>query len=179
MPPTRMALATQGMPSDACSSAAPDQTIGAKQIGPASTQQDGRESAQCSAAALQSAEGSSQFALRNLSLAEGRTESKEEQAERGDGHKEEPSPQLEPCNTVGALPDRGCNGSGANVAGEQMESRYVHGVYDIIAGHFSATRFAIWPKVHLCFAARLMCLSLLSQEPSCAVGVRGILCRAK
>ena len=28
-----------------------------------------------------------------------------------------------------------------------MESRYVHGVYDIIAGHFSATRYAIWPKV--------------------------------
>ena len=33
-------------------------------------------------------------------------------------------------------------------AAEQMESRYVHGVYDIIAGHFSATRFAIWPKVN-------------------------------
>ncbi len=34
-------------------------------------------------------------------------------------------------------------------AGQQMERRYVHGVYDIIAGHFSATRFAVWPKVSL------------------------------
>ena len=32
---------------------------------------------------------------------------------------------------------------------EQMEARYVHSVYDIIATHFSATRFAIWPKVLL------------------------------
>ena len=166
MPPTRMALAAQGTPSDASSSAAPDQTIGAKQIHPASTQQDGRQSAQCSAAALQSAEGSSQFALRNLSLAEGRTECEEEQAERSDGHREEPSPQLEPCNTTGSLPDRGCNGSGMTVAAQQMESRYVHGVYDIIASHFSATRFAIWPKVHLCFAARLLHLSLLQLPKS-------------
>lgn len=30
---------------------------------------------------------------------------------------------------------------------ERMEARYVHNVYDIIATHFSATRFAIWPKV--------------------------------
>lgn len=30
---------------------------------------------------------------------------------------------------------------------ERMEARYVHSVYDIIATHFSATRFAIWPKV--------------------------------
>ena len=29
----------------------------------------------------------------------------------------------------------------------RMEARYVHNVYDIIATHFSATRFAIWPKV--------------------------------
>jgi hypothetical protein len=31
-------------------------------------------------------------------------------------------------------------------AQEQLEARYVHSVYDIIATHFSATRFAIWPK---------------------------------
>ena len=160
MPPTRMALAAQGMPSDASSSAAPDHAIGAKHVGPASTRQDGRQSAQCSAA-LQSAEGSSQFALRNPSLAEGRTECEEQQAERSHGHREEPSPQLKPCSTAGALPDRGCNGSGMNIAGQQIESRYVHGVYDIIAGHFSATRFAIWPKVHLCFAEHLLHLSLL------------------
>ena len=39
------------------------------------------------------------------------------------------------------------SGPQSSTAGQQMESRYVHGVYDIIAGHFSATRFAIWPKV--------------------------------
>lgn len=31
-------------------------------------------------------------------------------------------------------------------AQEQLEARYVHSVYNIIATHFSATRFAIWPK---------------------------------
>jgi len=28
-----------------------------------------------------------------------------------------------------------------------MESRHVHAVYEVIASHFSATRFAVWPKV--------------------------------
>jgi len=32
---------------------------------------------------------------------------------------------------------------------EQLESAYVHQVYDAIAPHFSATRFAIWPKVRV------------------------------
>ena len=44
-------------------------------------------------------------------------------------------------------PDQQHNSSAGSAAGQQMESRYVHGVYDIIAGHFSATRYAIWPKV--------------------------------
>ncbi|UPR03948.1 putative alpha-ketoglutarate-dependent dioxygenase [Chloropicon primus] len=29
----------------------------------------------------------------------------------------------------------------------EMEKDHVHGVYDCIAGHFSSTRFAIWPEV--------------------------------
>lgn len=29
----------------------------------------------------------------------------------------------------------------------QLEEHYVHNVYDAIAPHFHATRFAIWPKV--------------------------------
>ncbi len=32
---------------------------------------------------------------------------------------------------------------------EQLEALHVHSVYDIIADHFSATRFAVWPKVFL------------------------------
>ena len=47
----------------------------------------------------------------------------------------------------GAQPERQHNSSASSAAGQQMESRYVHGVYDVIAGHFSATRYAIWPKV--------------------------------
>lgn len=40
---------------------------------------------------------------------------------------------------------------------ERMEARYVHSVYDIIATHFSATRFAIWPKVLLLDHLALFC----------------------
>ena len=29
---------------------------------------------------------------------------------------------------------------------EQLEAQYVHQVYDAISPHFSATRFAIWPR---------------------------------
>ncbi len=46
-----------------------------------------------------------------------------------------------------AQPDQQHDSTASSAAGQQMESRYVHGVYDIIAGHFSATRYAIWPKV--------------------------------
>ena len=46
-----------------------------------------------------------------------------------------------------AQPDQQHDSSASSAAGQQMESRYVHGVYNIIAGHFSATRYAIWPKV--------------------------------
>jgi hypothetical protein len=37
--------------------------------------------------------------------------------------------------------------SDPEAAAEQMEAAFVHQVYDAIAPHFSATRFAIWPKV--------------------------------
>lgn len=36
---------------------------------------------------------------------------------------------------------------GSNEAAAAMEGRHVHAVYDVIASHFSATRFAVWPKV--------------------------------
>ena len=35
----------------------------------------------------------------------------------------------------------------ANAAAEDLENRHVHAVYDVIASHFSATRYAVWPKV--------------------------------
>ncbi len=34
-------------------------------------------------------------------------------------------------------------------AAEQLEAQHVHQVYDAIASHFSATRFAVWPKVRV------------------------------
>lgn len=46
------------------------------------------------------------------------------------------------------------NGSGQNGSGhhgeadlQRLEQEFVHDVYNAIAPHFSATRFAIWPKV--------------------------------
>jgi predicted HD phosphohydrolase len=33
------------------------------------------------------------------------------------------------------------------LAARRLEALHVHSVYDAIAPHFSATRFAIWPKV--------------------------------
>jgi hypothetical protein len=38
---------------------------------------------------------------------------------------------------------------------ERLESTYVHSVYDAIAPHFSATRFAIWPKVGFSLECRV------------------------
>jgi len=35
----------------------------------------------------------------------------------------------------------------AEAAAKAMEGVHVHAVYDSIAGHFSSTRFAVWPKV--------------------------------
>ena len=34
---------------------------------------------------------------------------------------------------------------------QRLEQEFVHDVYNAIAPHFSATRFAIWPKVHTAF----------------------------
>ncbi|GFR41729.1 hypothetical protein Agub_g2480, partial [Astrephomene gubernaculifera] len=55
--------------------------------------------------------------------------------------------------TAGGAQERGGGGRGGD-GGEDEESRlaaleaeYVHKVYDAIAPHFSATRFAIWPRV--------------------------------
>lgn len=45
-------------------------------------------------------------------------------------------------------PDTKCSSSSKNVQSiPEIEKKYVHRVYDAIAPHFSATRFAKWPKV--------------------------------
>ena len=40
---------------------------------------------------------------------------------------------------------------------EQLEAQYVHQVYDAISPHFSATRFAIWPKYGPVAVDGMMC----------------------
>ncbi|BDA48090.1 probable alkylated DNA repair protein alkB homolog 8 [Coccomyxa sp. Obi] len=52
-----------------------------------------------------------------------------------------------PEASLSALELRGSSADQSDEHLERMEARYVHNVYDIIATHFSATRFAIWPKV--------------------------------
>lgn len=47
------------------------------------------------------------------------------------------------CSTAAATAEA------ADAAAAQLEQLYVHQVYDAIASHFSATRFAVWPKVRL------------------------------
>lgn len=47
----------------------------------------------------------------------------------------------EPALTIEGLP------KGFNAAIPEIEKKYVHKVYDAIAPHFSATRFAKWPRV--------------------------------
>lgn len=42
---------------------------------------------------------------------------------------------------------RGPEDSSRDAQLEAWEARHVHSVYDVIASHFSATRFAVWPKV--------------------------------
>ena len=48
----------------------------------------------------------------------------------------------------------------AECTAADMEGRHVHAVYEVIAAHFSSTRFAIWPKV---------CLSCAGLHPAKAV----------
>ena len=45
---------------------------------------------------------------------------------------------------------RGSDSSRRDAELEAWEAQHVHGVYDVIASHFSATRFAVWPKVTCC-----------------------------
>ena len=65
---------------------------------------------------------------------------------------------------------------------ERLEARHVHSVYDIIASHFSATRFAIWPKVtpyfYRCLLIPLHWLDMAHEIPHEVIRVpkgRGIL----
>ena len=72
-------------------------------------------------------------------------------------HRERNVDKTESQHQHGTLFDAQHGGVQNSAAGQQIESRFVHGVYDIIAGHFSATRFAIWPKVS-CRPCRLECM---------------------
>jgi hypothetical protein len=50
----------------------------------------------------------------------------------------------------------GEDGTMREAALRQLEQTHVHEVYDVIAPHFSATRFAIWPKVRALFLVLLV-----------------------
>jgi alkylated DNA repair protein alkB family protein 8 len=54
--------------------------------------------------------------------------------------------QLQP-STPQAAAAVGSTAADADAAAAAMEALHVHQVYDAIAVHFSATRFAVWPKV--------------------------------
>lgn len=47
------------------------------------------------------------------------------------------------CDAAAELEQRESQGEDA----ASVEGKHVHAVYEVIASHFSATRFAIWPKV--------------------------------
>ena len=40
---------------------------------------------------------------------------------------------------------------------QRLEQEFVHDVYNAIAPHFSATRFAVWPKVRVFWFGNLTC----------------------
>ena len=61
-------------------------------------------------------------------------------------------------SSAAALRDAPCDPAERSAA--EMEGRHVHAVYEVIAVHFSSTRFAIWPKV---------CLSRAALHPAKAV----------
>ena len=77
--------------------------------------------------------------------------------ESGGGGRLSSSPETQAGSKAAAAATNGTSAQGfgpeeasgveSEAAAEQMESTYVHQVYDAIAPHFSATRFAIWPKV--------------------------------
>ncbi|CAN6253266.1 unnamed protein product [Urochloa humidicola] len=56
-----------------------------------------------------------------------------------------PNDSIEAQDTVPAEVNRSCSSSVQSTP--EIEKKYVHRVYDAIAPHFSATRFAKWPKV--------------------------------
>lgn len=58
---------------------------------------------------------------------------------------------LQPCDDLVGKPQLAARQNGSQDATEadlqRLEQEFVHDVYNAIAPHFSATRFAIWPKV--------------------------------
>jgi len=170
MPPTRMSLAAQGG-SLAAASNSPACEADSHQEAARTSMQGLEQHQPCSSTAPNHStwNGDSHVALETLSLTKGSQHLAQQDAEgyksrdAQDSHfYEHIEPEAQPPRASNHQPDGRNSGtqpsSGASAdgqhessqsskAGQQMESRYVHGVYDIIAGHFSATRFAIWPKV--------------------------------
>lgn len=165
MPPTRMALAAQGSSAGLTGSCCGDEPADRK-AADAQTGRPGQHQA-CNDPICNISTGSSTSTLEFLSIAE-RDGQQHAQApsstiassSHSPEHPEDTPPGSHavshqqdvgrPANQPrhGVPADTQHGGAQSSAAGQQMESRYVHGVYDIIAGHFSATRFAIWPKVN-------------------------------
>lgn len=169
MPPTRMSVAAQGSALENGSSQI-DQSAEQKHADGGSLQQD-QQQHDCSSMAASYSTGDNTPALSTDvgSQEEGGRKGARQQREhdqRSSSSISQP-PEQHDCkmqtsqallqHPQGDSPDKQLSSRGLpetqhdssehDVSGQQMESRYVHGVYDIIAGHFSATRFAIWPKV--------------------------------
>jgi hypothetical protein len=66
------------------------------------------------------------------------------------------STRLAAREDVESEPEGGEDGKGGEAALRQLEQTHVHEVYDVIAPHFSATRFAVWPKVRALFLVLLV-----------------------
>ena len=192
MPPTRMALATQDTSpgiASSCSGIEPSADQTAAVVDPPADNQ--QRACSDSEPSVSVGKGFPQRKLETLSLADGGPSHEQQHAKARsgisarDGQSPEHSEQSSPASYVLSheqharrSEDQPMHGSSAGIqhgeqsssAGQQMESRYVHGVYDIIAGHFSATRFAIWPKVSYCLTNIIISLLM--------VHIHSLICQA-
>eukprot|EP00798_Chlamydomonas_sp_ICE-L_P028412 gene28412-31553_t len=98
----------------------------------------------------------SQLPPTRISLVQQQREQEEEEArgklrQQGEGHGDLEGNVSEHGSGTVQEPERGCSASHEEEEDEsalqQLENDHVVAVYDAIAQHFSATRFAIWPKV--------------------------------
>ena len=184
MPPTRMALAAQeNSPGTASNCSGPEPSADQKAPDGVVPDDEQQQIFHTSDPSVSQRDGVAPRRLEILSLANGGQSDEQQHAQaRSSGsakdsesaeHSEQSSAAshvLSDKQHVGELETQPMHGSSAGIqhsgpqsstAGQQMESRYVHGVYDIIAGHFSATRFAIWPKVNYCLTRFISGLLLL------------------